>query len=437
MEHDSPVLITISQGTAILSSMKFSMIISPILAAWMMERYIFSCLNYIYGIYFWNFHFRFGRKTTLLYGAVLLLTGWIIIALAESFPLLIVFAFLVASALSISEAVLPSYIAEISSAHIRGYLGVLFTVMGKMGLLLMYAVGPFVSIRQSAWLCTIPVSLFIAIYFLLPESPYFLIAKNQIETAEINLQRLRCSHDVKEELAQMELSVKESEGHQGTIRELFLHPRNRRNFIVVVGLSGVVELSGSQIVLQYAQTIFATLDTGLDTKYASIIFGIVQLFAAILTCFFVDTVGRRPLLLISIVGSGLCTLVIAIYFILERHMDVTGIGWIPLTAIMVFMVTYSVGMVPLMYVLTSELFPKHLRGVAGATLVINGNWIGLVLIHAYQYGLDVWGSDYVFMAFSLVTFAFVPFVWFLVPETTRKTLENILKDESNKNNAKL
>lgn len=340
--------------------------------------------------------------------------------------LLIVFGFLVGTALSFAEVVLPMYIAEISTAHIRGYLGALFTVMGNTGLLLMYAIGPFVSVRMMAYLSAIPCILFFVISYWLPESPYHLIAKKREAKAEINLQQLRCSHDVKDELAQMELSVKESQDNQGTFRELFFHSRNRRSIIVVLGLSALAEMSGSQIILHYAETIFTAMDTGLDNKYASIMFGVVQLFAAILACFLVDTLGRRRLLLSSMIGSGCCSMVIAIYYIVGRHIDVTGFGWLPLTAIMVYMLTYSSGMEPLMYVISSELFPKHLRAVAGATLAINGNCIGLLMINGYQYVLSVWGSDYVFMAFSLFTFAFVPLVFVLVPETKRMSLEGIL-----------
>lgn len=355
------------------------------------------------------------------------------LALAKSFELICVFTFVIGASSTFTSVVLPMYIAEISSAHIRGYLVALHTVTGKTGLLIMYAVGPFLSVQSMAWVFIVPVSVFIAVYWWLPESPYHLIEKSRSDEAEITLQRLRCSLEVKEELAQMEASVKESQENQGTFRELFFHPRNRRNIIVILGLSALLELSGSQIVLQYAQTIFATLNTNLEPKYASIIFGVAQLTGPIVACLLTDTVGRRPLLLLSIVGSGICTMLIGVYYILERHMmDVTGLGWLPVTAIMAFMITYTVGILVLMHVITSELFPKHLKGVASATRLINTSWIGLVLVYAYQYGVDVWGMDYVFMAFSLITFAFVPFVVFLLPETKRRTLDDILKEGESK-----
>lgn len=360
--------------------------------------------------------------------AVALLVVWTMLVFAKTFVLICVFTFVIGSASAYTSVVLPIYIAEISSAHIRGYLGVLHTVTGNTGLLIMYAVGPFLSVQMAPWVFIVPVGLFIAIYWWLPESPYHLLGTSKYAEAEISLQRLRCNLEVKEELAQMEASVKESQENRGTFRELFFHPRNRQSIIVVLGLSALLELCGSQIVLQYAQTIFATLDTNLDPKNASIMFGVAQLSGPIVACFLTDSMGRRPLLLISIVLSGLCTMVIGVYYILERHIDVTGLGWLPISAILAFMVTYTVGILVLMHVITAELFPKHLRGVAAATKAINIPWIGLVLVYLYQYVVDVLGMDYVFIGFSLMTFAFVPFVLFLVPETTRKTLEGILNE---------
>lgn len=336
------------------------------------------------------------------------------------------FTFLAGSAIGYSFVVLPVYITEISSAHIRGYLGILQTVTCKIGMLLMYGVGPFLSIQSMAWLCTIPVCLFLSIYFWLPESPYHLLATDQYAAAKASLQKLRCSAAVNAELEQMEASVKESKQNEGTYRELFCNRRYRRSIIIGMGLSGLVELSGSQIVLQYAQTIFATLNTNLDSGHASIIFGVVQLVAAIVTCFLVDTMGRRPLLLISIVGSGICTMVIGVYFMFERRMDVAGLGWIPLTAIMLFMITYTIGIQAMVMVITSEIFPKHLRAVACSAVCIFSSFVGLILLFVYQYGVEVWGRDYVFMAFSLVTFAFVPFVVCLVKETKRQSLDIVL-----------
>lgn len=351
------------------------------------------------------------------------------VGFAERFELICVFTFLAGFTISGASVVLPMYTAEISSPHIRGLLGMIHAITGKMGILLIFAIGPFTSVRLMAWLCTIPVVIFIAVYYWLPESPYHLIAIENHAKAEVSLQKLRCSLDVKEELAQMKKSVKESQENRGTFHELFFNRRNRRSMVLLFGLSALIELCGSQIVLQYAQTILGTLNSGLDSNISSIIFGVVQLVAVVLACFLVDTMGRRPLMLLSIVGSGVCTLLIGIYYILDSQMDVSGFGWIAVVALMAFMVSYSIGILALMPVIISELFPKNLKSVAGATMGVNASWIGLALVYGFQYGVDVWGSGYVFLGFSLITFAFVPFIMILLPETKRQTLDEILEEK--------
>lgn len=362
--------------------------------------------------------------------ANILVNFWL--ALAESFELICVYAFMSGTSISFFYVVLPMYIAEFSSDNIRGYLGIVLTVTGKTSSLLMYGVGPFVSVRLMAWLCTIPVCIFLIVYFWLPDSPYNLLAWKKRDESEINLQKLRCKLDVEEELERMEASVIKSQANDGIFRELFLDTRNRRNIIIVLGLSSLVELCGSHIVMKYAQTIFATLNTNLDSRFASVIFDFVQLFAAISACFLVDTIGRRPLMLCSIVGAGLCTMAIGVYFVLERHMDVTELGWLPVTAMFAFMVSYTLGILPLLTVITAKLFPEHLKGVAAVTKSVNMAWIRLGLVYLYQYVVVELGSDYVFIAFSLVTFAFIPLIAILVPGTKRKTLKTILDKNKEK-----
>lgn len=294
-----PFQITVEQGTWIVASLKLGQVIGPIPAAWMMDRFE---LCYLIGIYnvriIFGLYFSFGRKRSILITSVLLVSGWIMLAFAETFELICVFTFLAGFSISCSYVTLPMYTAEIASPHIRGSLGIIQTVCGKSAILFTFAVGPFISFRLMAWLGTVPIFCFVLIYYWLPESPYHLIAINNKLAAEVSLQKLRCNLDVKEELSQMEISVKKSQENQGTFRELFFNPRNRQKIIVILGLSALLELSGSQIIQVYAQTIFSTLNSGLDPKYSSIIFGVVQFAAAILAFFLVDTIGRRPLLLI-------------------------------------------------------------------------------------------------------------------------------------------
>lgn len=93
LEPGGPVQITVEQGTWIVSCLKIGQFIAPIPAAWMMDR--------------------FGRKRTLLIMAVPLVSVWIMLALAESFVLICVFAVVIGSAGSLVTVVTPMYLAEL------------------------------------------------------------------------------------------------------------------------------------------------------------------------------------------------------------------------------------------------------------------------------------------------------------------------------------
>lgn len=401
---DSPIPINDDDGAWIVAFLKLGMLLAPLPAAWSLER--------------------FGRKRTLLMATVPLALSWILLAVAQSVYLVCLFTLLAGMALACSYVVLPVYITEIASDHIRGYLGILHTVMCKLGLLYIYAVGPFVSVRLMAWLGLVPVGLFLVSFVWLPESPYHLVASGRREAAEQSLRRLRRSGKVDEELDAMTVAVQRDK--QGTLRELLMNRGNRRSLITVMGLAALLELCGSQLMLHYAQTIFERLDSGISSGLASVVFGLVQLGASVLACFLVDTMGRRPLLLVSVVGTALANAVIGVYFVLERwEVDVRGVAWLPLVAIMAIMITYTIGILALLTVITSELFPKHLRGVAGSVKFIVSSLVGLLMVLLYEVVQRELGSDYLFFGFAAVTLAYVPFVWLMVPETKRRALTAI------------
>lgn len=69
-----------------------------------------------------------GRKKTLILLGVPYFIGWLIIALAHSLPLILIGRFLTGFPIGITSGVLPTYVAEISTPNIRGFLGMLFNV---------------------------------------------------------------------------------------------------------------------------------------------------------------------------------------------------------------------------------------------------------------------------------------------------------------------
>lgn len=363
--------------------------------------------------------------------SVPLIIGWILIGVAENVALIYVSRVLSGLAYGMAYSVLPMYLGEIASDRIRGSISTLLTVMAKSGILYAYAIGPYVSVRLMAWLAIIPPLIFVGTFLWLPESPYYLLGKNQREGAHKSLSRLRQCNDVDEELERMAVAVKKSEENKGTFQELFFNKGNRMSLIIIMGLSAAQQLCGSQAIIAYSQTIFESVGSTLGASESTIILGVVQLVSSAVSSSIVDIVGRRPLLLVSVIGAAICNTVVGLYFFLERmEIDVSGLAWLPMLALMVFIVTYTIGMATVTFAILAEIFPKNLKAVAGPAFTITGGVFSFIVAKLFQVVSDDLGSDYTFWGFAIFTYLFIPFVWFLIPETKGKPLDVIL-DEIN------
>lgn len=370
----------------------------------------------------------------MLTAAVPLILSWILIGVAESIALIYVGRVLSGLAYGFAYSILPMYLGEIASDRIRGSISTLLTVMAKLGILYVYSIGPYVSVRLMAWLAIIPAAIFVATFLWLPESPYYLLGKNERENAKKSLSRLRQRDDVDEELERMSVAVKKSQENKGTFQELFFNKGNRMSLIIIMGLAIAQQLSGSQAIISYSETIFKRVGSSLGASESTIVLGVVQLVSAAVSSLIVDIVGRRPLLLLSVIGAAICNTIVGLYFFLERmEIDVTGIVWLPMLAIMVFIVAYTIGMATVTFAILGEIFPKNLKSVAGPTFTITGGVFSFIVAKLFQIVSDDLGSDYTFWGFALFTYLFIPFVWFLIPETKGKALDVILEEINTRN----
>lgn len=326
-----------------------------------------------------------------------------------------------------SYSIIPMYLGEIASDQIRGSVTVLLTVMAKVGILYTFSIGPYVSMYTMAWIGLAPPLLFVALFIWVPESPYFLLGKHRNDDAFNALARLRGHDDVADELKRMEVAVRKSEENKGNYKQL-LEPGIRRSLIIAIGLGGTQQLCGSQAIITYAQQIFDKVDSGMGGSEASIVMGVVQLVSAVISTYIVDKINRRPLLFLSVGGAAVSNTIVGLYFFLERMgVDTSGLGWLAMLAIMTFIISYTLGLATVTFAILGEIFPKNLRGMAGAVFTIFAAAFGFAVGKLFQIVSDDLGSDVTFWGFAVFSYAFLPFIWFLIPETRGKPLDVILE----------
>lgn len=120
------------------------------------------------------------------------------------------------------------YLGEISPANIRGILGSMLTVAVKLGTLIEYAMGPFLSVRNLALVSLVAPFLFVVAFIWLPESPYQLMRRGDRQKAINSLIQLRGKEDVYKEADNIERSVKADLANETGFREILFVPGNRR-----------------------------------------------------------------------------------------------------------------------------------------------------------------------------------------------------------------
>lgn len=75
---------------------------------------------------------RFGRKTTLLLGAIPFILGWVLVIVAKSVAVLYVARMFSGLGYGIVYTVAPMYTGEIATNEVRGALSTLITLMNKV-----------------------------------------------------------------------------------------------------------------------------------------------------------------------------------------------------------------------------------------------------------------------------------------------------------------
>lgn len=74
----------------------------------------------------------------------------------------------------------PMYVGEIATDASRGALGSLMQLFIVSGILYVYVIGPYVSYWAMQYCCLAVPIVFAALFFTMPESPYWYISKGML-----------------------------------------------------------------------------------------------------------------------------------------------------------------------------------------------------------------------------------------------------------------
>ncbi|XP_047340206.1 sugar transporter ERD6-like 8 [Impatiens glandulifera] len=365
-----------------------------------------------------------GRKGAMRISAFVCILGWIAIYMAVESVMLDFGRFLSGYGIGVFSYVVPVYIGEITPTSLRGGLASANQLLIVIGLGSSYILGAFISWRMLALTGIIPCMFVFLGLFFVPESPRWLLMAGRSEDFLVALQHLRGPDtDITREAENIKDYLESLKGLPKVTFIKMFDKANIHPLTISVGLMAFQQLVGINGIVFYANYIFKS--AGFDPSKGTIIYAILQIVITAVGASIVDKAGRRPLLLTSAAGLLMGNLLIASSFFLKaREISPDIVPYIAVIGVLVYIGSFSVGMGAGPWLIMSEVFPLHIKGMGGSLVTIT-NWSGSWLVSYTFNFLMLWSSYGTFLLYASVCALAIVFIYNMVPETKGKTLEEI------------
>lgn len=369
---------------------------------------------------------KYGRRIMVIAAAFVFGIGAIFTALTPDVYTLIAGRIVVGIAIGIASFIAPLYIAEVAPVSIRGALVSLNQLAITVGIVISYLVD-FAFAPSGGWrwmlgLAVIP-SIILGIgMYLMPPSPRWLYSKGRIDKARSVLERIRMTKNVSDEMGEIRASlVCEQECKWSEI----LDPVVRPALIVGIGLAAFQQLTGINTVIYYAPTIleFAGFQSAAISILATAGIGMINVIMTVVAILLIDRVGRRPLLLIGLIGMIISLAILGIAFVLPGLSS--SLGLIAVISLMLYVGSFAIGLGPVFWLMISEIYPLRIRGRTMSTATIVNWGTNLLVAITFLSLIQLIGTPGTFWLYSIIGIIAWVFVYFLVPETKGKSLEEI------------
>lgn len=141
--------------------------------------------------------------------------------------------------------------------------------------------------------------------------------------------------------------------------------------LIGFSLTAINLFSGTFAFINYTANIFQAAgfdkpneykDTLLDPNNSSIIVAVIQILGVYGSTLLVDRIGRKTLLIFSTSGAFVGLLALGIYsYLYEMGHDLASCNWIPLMSFSTFIFISCFGILPLPFVVLTEILPNEVK----------------------------------------------------------------------------
>ncbi|XP_058060817.1 facilitated trehalose transporter Tret1-like isoform X1 [Anopheles bellator] len=386
---------------------------------------------------------KFGRRSSLLSTAVPLIGFWTCVAFGTTVEVLYFARILAGLGASGVFLLVPMYITEIAEDRNRGTLGSFFILFLNIGTLISFVMGSYTSYHLTAFiLSTLPLA-YLVIFFQFPETPMYLIRCNRVRDAECSLKYLRGYTSTPDHLEMLRSemdgllqmqTLKDGPDHSTASLAAFSSPSARKALIIGLMLVSLNQLSGCFALINYTSQIFADAGSDLDPNMAAIVVGAIQITGSYGSSIIVDRYQRKH---VYIVSSFLATIGLFVMgthgYLKSQHIDVSAISWIPVASLSFVIFIASIGLLPLTFVILSEILPPNVRSMGGSLCTAFLWTISFLVVKYFPVMVELIGLHGCMWVFSAVCLSAGLFNAIFIPETRGQSIEQIMHAFENDN----
>ncbi|KXL51301.1 hypothetical protein M433DRAFT_157583 [Acidomyces richmondensis BFW] len=362
--------------------------------------------------------------------------------------------------------IVPLYNAELAPPETRGALVAVQQLAITFGIMVSFWIGygtnfiGGVGATQSnaAWLIPVCIQILPALIlmagmlFFMPQSPRHLMNRGREEECLQTLARLRDTsiEDIKVRVEFLEIKAQREFDIQRAAEKYPQYQDGSFKSKFMIGLNDYLSLvtnkslfkrtsiaclvmvfqqwTGINAINYYAPFIFDGFHLSKNTTslLATGVVGIVEFLATIPAVIWVDSWGRKWTLIVGAIGMAVSQFIVAGIIGAFEHnwKNHMSAGWTGVAFIWIYIINFAYSWGPCAWIVVSEIFPLSMRAkgvsIGGSSNWLNNFAVGLStspFISASQFGT--------FIFFGCITSIAALWVYFFVPETKGRTLEEM------------